>query len=512
MGIRMRKGYGILSRTSQAMFRLKKGRDPGRGGRSQSDKVELARVTSMDSTWQPILEGEDAVRAAAAVTAVAEAIGEAPLPAGASGSSLSSGAAGVALLFEYLERARPGAGYGEIAQQHLERAIEALASTNPGPSLYGGFTGLAWVVEHVQDAPAEDEDPNEDVDAALLHLLGQTPWTGQFDLIGGLVGFGVYAADRLPRPAAVACLEKVVEHLAEIAQPRPGGLGWHTSYDMLPAPNRPWYPRGVDNLGVAHGTPGVIALLARIRASGVAAERSLSLLRGAAGWLLTQKLPAGAESVFPYVTGPEVKIRPARAAWCYGDPGIAVALLAAGRSAGEPAWEDVALALARAVARRPPETCGVKDAGLCHGAAGLGHMLNRLYQATGDPELLAASRAWFHRALDYWDPGQGIGGFLALSPVDDDFDELGWSEDPGFLTGSAGIALALLAATSGIEPAWDRVLLLSPLPAGARAGGPGELRARGLVAAGHGTTARPGSVTSRAESRKRDRGLISTCQ
>src|SRR5436305_10446450 len=93
MGIRMRKGYGILSRTSQAMFRLKKGRDPGWGERSQSDKVELARVTSMDSTWQPILEGEDAVRAAAAVTAVAEAIGDVPLQAGAAGSPLALGEA-----------------------------------------------------------------------------------------------------------------------------------------------------------------------------------------------------------------------------------------------------------------------------------------------------------------------------------------------------------------------------------------------------------------------------------
>jgi hypothetical protein len=33
--------------------------------------------------------------------------------------------------------------------------------------------------------------------------------------------------------------------------------------------------------------------------------------------------------------------------------------------------------------------------------------------------------------------------------------------DPGFIQGAAGVGLALLAAATGIEPAWDRVMLIS---------------------------------------------------
>jgi hypothetical protein len=44
-----------------------------------------------------------------------------------------------------------------------------------------------------------------------------------------------------------------------------------------------------------------------------------------------------------------------------------------------------------------------------------------------------------------------------------------WSSDPGLLTGVAGIALALLAAATPIEPAWDRLLLID-LPPGAADG------------------------------------------
>ena len=39
-------------------------------------------------------------------------------------------------------------------------------------------------------------------------------------------------------------------------------------------------------------------------------------------------------------------------------------------------------------------------------------------------------------------------------------DDLDWRPDPGFLTGSAGVALALLAATTAVRPEWDRVLLV----------------------------------------------------
>jgi hypothetical protein len=57
--------------------------------------------------------------------------------------------------------------------------------------------------------------------------------------------------------------------------------------------------------------------------------------------------------------------------------------------------------------------------------------------------------------------GEGVGGFRAQLP--DERERLVWIDDPGFLTGAAGIGLALLAAVSPVEPAWDR-LLLAALP------------------------------------------------
>jgi hypothetical protein len=59
-------------------------------------------------------------------------------------------------------------------------------------------------------------------------------------------------------------------------------------------------------------------------------------------------------------------------------------------------------------------------------------------------------------------PGRGIGGYEAWQP--DEAGSPAWSANPGLLNGAAGIALALLAAISPIEPAWDRMLLVSIPP------------------------------------------------
>jgi lantibiotic modifying enzyme len=470
----------------------------------------------MPLTWRALLDGDQAARAAAVVEEIADALAgwpEIPLsdPAGA---SLASGEAGLALFFSYLDRARPGRGYAELAEERLDRAVDRLATSFHQPGLFQGFTSIAWTVEHLRDR--SEEDPGDEIDAALLDLLATSPWRDDYDLAAGLAGFGVYALERWPAPTAAACLARVCERLAESAVPQEVGLAWLTPDESLHPRERQGYPHGMVNLGVAHGVPGVLPVLAQAAAAlgnappppsapppapgttapplGAAspslgatppalgatapalgatapalgtppptlgtAHPARALLAAAVAGLLHRRLPAGGESVFPTAWGPAAEPAPARTAWCYGDPGIAAALWLAARAAGEPAWEAEALHLARTAARRAPERSGVRDACLCHGAAGLGHLFNRLGQATGDPELLAAARAWLARALDLREPGRGVAGFVTWGP--DAAERMDWRDDPSLLTGAAGVGLALLAAATAVEPAWDRFLLLSP--------------------------------------------------
>jgi hypothetical protein len=410
-------------------------------------------------SWQPLLQGALKDQAAESLRAILDDL-PSPGPHPGVDPSLAGGTAGQALLHGYLAEPRRSQGHGAAAADCLRHATAALADIPADASLYGGLTGVGWAIAHLQGRlpGLSGEDDAAEIDETLLDHLGQAPRADEYDLVNGLVGFGVYALERLPRRAAVTALERVIDRLAGTAEYRPEGITWWTNPAWLPPEARARFPRGYYNLGLAHGVPGVIALLGQACAAGVAAARARPLLEGAVRWLLAHQGPEG----FPPWTGPDAADRPARLAWCYGDPGVAAALLGAARCTGEPAWEREALAMARRAARRPPGGSGVVDAGLCHGAAGLGHLFNRLFQAAGGPWLAEAARSWFGRTLEMRRPGRGVGGYEAWQRGDG--GDPTWIADSGLLTGAVGIALALRAAATPVEPDWDRVLLVSVPP------------------------------------------------
>lgn len=412
--------------------------------------------------WTPILVGEPAQAARRAVHELADALDafDAPL-----GPSLADGHAGLALLEGYLARTSPGQGHVERMMRHIDAALEALAEVPSDPSLFTGFTGVGWTLQHLHSlVPGLDDD--DVIDEVLASCLERAPWP-YIDLVRGLVGFGTYALERAPHPAAVKILGRVLARLSESAERGPNGAAWLTPPEHNPrlaaeAPHG-WY-----DLGLAHGLPGVIAMLARACMLDIAREEAAPLLEQAVRWLLAHGLHS-ADGMFPSLVaaGRAGTPGPARSAWCYGDCGIAVALSLAARATGDATWQSEALKVAHVAVKRPLQETGVQDAFVCHGAAGLGHVFNRIHHETGDEAFATAARHWLRRALEMRVLGEGLGGYLGsrwvpdASPGAPRGGEYRSGRDPGLLTGVVGVALVLLAATSELEPKWDRVLLLS---------------------------------------------------
>ncbi|MBZ4420611.1 lanthionine synthetase C family protein [Myxococcus sp. RHST-1-4] len=411
--------------------------------------------------WNPLLEGAEREAALRALECIIEDLPRFRVP-GPLSSSLAQGHPGVAVLFAYLSRAWRDASHGAREEALLDEATETLATAPLLPDLFDGFPGIAWALQHVRGTPeAPDEDPLSDIDTALAEYLQARPWRHRYDLVSGLVGLGVYALERLPRPGASRCLEHVVARLAELAERTGAGLRWKTTPGNVEPQARESHPHGCYNLGVAHGMPGVLAVLAGAVSTGVAADTARGLLRGGWEWLMAQRAPDAIPARFPTRLGGDATpcAWPGRPAWCYGDPGVALVLHRIARAVGDAAWEKEALVLCRESAGQWNRAGQVRDAGLCHGAAGLGHLYNRLFQETGEGLFADTARNWFRHALALRRPGLGIGGFQTLELFPDGTE--GWTDHPGLLAGAAGIGLALLAATSAVEPEWDRLLLMS---------------------------------------------------
>jgi lantibiotic modifying enzyme len=401
---------------------------------------------------EPLLDGAMAAAALAAVEAIAADLAsrmtaDRPEAGEPVLSPLANGPAGIALFFAYAHLAFPERGLDDLCLQGIREALAAVAAHRLTPSLFSGFTGVGWLLRHLEERIFDaDEDLGAEVESTLLQALDLYRNAWPVELVAGLSGFGLYFLERLPGEPARQGAEEVIAQLAATAREEDGAVAWFTAAQSVPAGQREIFPDGYYNLGISHGIPGALGFLAAAHRQGVAAGEARRLAVGAVRWLLAHRLPEGTGNTFPGYAGPGIEPAPTRLAWCYGDPGVAAVLLLAARSFGRDDWEREALAAARLAARRRTGGIEVVDAGLCHGAAGLGHIFHRLFRATGDETLREAALFWLGRALEMRRPGHGLGGF---------------GDDPGFLTGAAGIGLALLAALTPVEPEWDRLLLLS---------------------------------------------------
>lgn len=412
--------------------------------------------------WQALLDGRLADRALRVAGELAAALvagvdhAAAPHPAVA---------ATAGLVMHYLARSTGTDEPVAAAERMMARAVDGIADHVLTSALHGGLSGVGWMLAHVLDRAGAsrnddpDEDPDDDpvdaIDAALLDALeAHAPWRGDLDLISGLVGIGVHAVQRRHRPAGPAMVARIVAHLLHAARPTGRGIGIWRPPEQLSPRSLAVFPAGCFDLGMAHGSAGVVAWLADVHRAGLDSSASARLLDGSVTWLLAHLAD---EDGWPYpaqVAAAGDRRLPGRAAWCYGDPGTAVALYKAGAVRGNPDWQQRGLALAHRATALAPERTGIENGFLCHGHLGQAHLYNRLGQATGSHELLRIAIDGYARALDL---GEQHGGFDVAWPATA-------SPEPAIegtpLAGTAGVALALLAGATAIEPRWDDLLLL----------------------------------------------------
>ncbi|KDN82284.1 lanthionine synthetase C family protein [Kitasatospora cheerisanensis] len=433
--------------------------------------------------------------ARAAVAATAELLAEPDRVAGAladadrpwAPAGLADGAPGIALLFAELSRQDPA--HRATAHAWLGVAARSAAGAAPGTGLYDAVPALAFALPRAAATPA-------DYRTARAHLHHQTTVLAErlarreqqraaagvehtaverYDLVSGLAGLGAVLLDHHPRAGtADSALHLVLRALVRLSEPIAELPGWWVAQspdDCAPTSAE----RGHANLGLAHGLPGPLALLALCWRQGLRVPGQRTALSLWADWLLGQARqdrygPWWPQSVdlttidqLPdHPQPPGDCERPGRPSWCYGSPGIARALQLAGLALDQPDWRECAEQAAAAAVHRALDTAtgpaALTDAGLCHGWAGLLQCTWRTGRDSEQPEneLTALLPRLTERLLDLATPAPF--GFRPPLPRN------GWTDDPaGFLTGAAGVALALHTVATDRVPftTWDRALLLA---------------------------------------------------
>lgn len=442
------------------------------------------------NAWSPLLSGHSAARARHHVGTIARMLERSTLvglnpshqPRRASEEhivndsiSLGSGITGIALfLGEFTARSVANhpttsdrcasSGTRSAARRLFDDALSAAGDRELSASLYGGLGGIAWVGEYLRRCECVDleSDWADELDASLAavlvpmgrdHTRDTIRQGARFDLISGVSGMGVYL---LTRPATTMrddTVRAAAATLARAADKAASGAAWFYPPEQLDGYRLAATPDGYWDPGVAHGSAGVLAFLGALEASGAGDEASQSLRRATRDWIrdLVDRAPPG-PSLLPTAVTPSGVYEPSRLAWCYGDLGVAATLAAVGTVLADDDCIALAERLADSSSARRGVDTGVWEPSLCHGSAGAAHLFARLYQHLRAPSLRDAACFWYERTFDLLEKRPFV------APTLEGPREAAGSHDMGFLTGAAGVGLALLASVTDREPSWDALL------------------------------------------------------
>lgn len=386
-------------------------------------------------------------------------------------SSVTYGHGALALFFGQLDRCFLDQGWDEVAHDCLVPAAHFIES-NPhralGPDMFGGLSGLCFAVHYLSRDGTRYQRLLGTLDGLLfqqimeaVRLSGVSPdgvSSRDYDVISGPAGIGAYLLLRRKVLDATIALDAVLDQLLFLSKWQDDRLRFFIPPEQQATKDhRERYPHGSTDCGLAHGVPGPLAFLALALLHGVRPGLSKAV-RCLADWVVAQQYEDAWGINWPYAIPPEgLKTVPGlttRAAWCYGSPGVARALWLAGCALKDHNLQDIAVEAMCAVQRRPIEVRLIPAPILCHGVAGLLQVVLRFANDTGQSFFAEMATDLMQQLLNLFEP-DSLAGFRDIEPDGHKVD------NPGLLNGAAGVALALLAAATDVEPAWDRMFLLS---------------------------------------------------
>jgi hypothetical protein len=390
--------------------------------------------------------------------------------------ALAQGDAGIALSCAYLDACFPDEHWDRNGHNYLAVATEAAErSTFTSTGLFGGLAGLAFAAWSLSRGGTRYQRLLATLERALLEQIAGNAESlarvttegvafGEFDAVSGLTGVGAYLLNRADIPAASLALKVILRSLVALAKNDANPPRWWTPAHLLGSEEMTaLHPYGNLNCGLAHGIPGPLVLLALALLDGIRVEGSEQVVDSLAEWLIAYQVEDAWGVNWPYAVSltaqglpePAAATRPgSRAAWCYGAPGVARALWLAGVARDRPEWRELAIEAMAAVFRRPHTARQINSPTFCHGVAGLLQVTLRFANETRLPMFTDEASNLIEWLLSAHEP-DSLMGFCNWEPSGTRVDQ------PGLLEGAAGVLLTLLAATTDVEPSWDRAFLLT---------------------------------------------------
>ena len=237
--------------------------------------------------------------------------------------------------------------YEHIADKLLGKIFHSMKYMPLIGTYCNGLAGLGYGLTILQEDGfiAICDEAMQQLDERINSTLADYLQKGTIDFLHGFVGYGFYFLKRyaIDPGNEKRRLMSIVNRLHQLAIKQGDCIKWQFSDE----------PEKRYNISLSHGMASVIVLLCKIadtvdlttnERDGI--EQTIS---GAVNYLLSQRIDHekyGSWFVSSSIEC-EVVTRRSRLGWCYGDPGVSVALYDAGTTLGRTNLKDLAAALGR---------------------------------------------------------------------------------------------------------------------------------------------------------------------
>jgi lantibiotic modifying enzyme len=365
---------------------------------------------------------------------------------------LYTGAFGMLMFLSYYNRY-----FGKNEHQHItveifEYYCEQICNGIYYAPFCGGVSGILYGLHHLREYGFIDIDLTEahkGYSAFLASNIISYATSNGFVFMHEATGIAIYLL-QYGYPSDLGLVSDYVKLLDSAAEHGDGTVKWVSDMN----PDR----KMIYNIAMSHGMSSISIFLSQCVVKNIEPQISKKLLTGVVQYILQQEIDCEKYgSFFPFTSLDSDKPIKSRMAWCYGDLGVATAVWKAGIALNNNQWKGKAIEVMEyAIGRRDLESNMIRDAEICHGTAGIAQFFRRMYYNTGDDKFLSANEFWINETLKMakWKE-EGTSGFKTWEG-----DE--WINNYSFLTGVAGIGLALIASQGDeLFSAWDRIILLS---------------------------------------------------
>lgn len=324
-----------------------------------------------------------------------------------------------------------------------------------------GFEGIFWMVDYLKKSNIiEDDSLLDDLVPYFIESLEIDLEHNNFDVYHGSINKlnHIINSNKFSLESKENFVNIFLDNLYKTKTENEIGVFWYGEvYDDQKGIMKKI--EGV-NLGIPHGLPGLLIFLVRLKELNFKHSKLELLIQGILKTILNSKNKIIQDSHFPdelYILnyGKEF-YRSSRLAYCYGDLGIAYAVLYTSKILGKPELKTEIIATIEVLKNRLVTNSSIDvyedyfflDTAFCHGLSGIVYMFSKINELLDDKEFKKRTAYWTSELL------HNLEIQLAITPPvyypdykqpTDEKEEKYTVDEQSILAGYSGTGLVLLS-------------------------------------------------------------------